>query len=149
MKKDPAPDRDDATEVPGITILNDDFITTGSIPCGSIDLIVTSPPYNIGVGYDQYEDSLPFEKYLDWMEEVACQCRRVLRYDGSFFFNISDKVSDELRALRVALRVHRMVPNQPTNPTTELPPPRQAKPPRPIRTSLHPSRPTAGMKPTA
>jgi site-specific DNA-methyltransferase (adenine-specific) len=71
----------------------------------SIDVIVTSPPYNIGVGYDAHDDNMPFDEYLDWMGEVAAECRRVLRPDGSFFLNIGDKPSDELRALRVALRV--------------------------------------------
>ena len=75
------------------------------LPEGCVDVIVTSPPYNIGVEYDHHRDDMPFADYLDWLEAVAQGCRRVLREDGSFFLNIGDKPSDELRALRVAQRI--------------------------------------------
>jgi site-specific DNA-methyltransferase (adenine-specific) len=75
------------------------------LPDGCVDVIVTSPPYNIGVRYNSHDDDMPFDDYLDWMGEVAGECRRVLREDGSLFFNFGDKPSDELRALRVAMRV--------------------------------------------
>ncbi|MHC4481566.1 MAG: DNA-methyltransferase [Planctomycetota bacterium] len=77
------------------------------LPEASVDVIVTSPPYNIGVRYDAHDDDLPFEDYLDWMERVAGECRRVLKEDGSFFLNIGDRPSDELRSLRVAERARR------------------------------------------
>lgn len=51
---------------------------------------------------------MPFDEYLDWMEEVAKECFRVLKDDGSFFFNIGDKPSDELRSLRVAERINKI-----------------------------------------
>ena len=74
---------------------------------GSVDVIVTSPPYNIGVAYNSHKDDMPFDDYLDWMERLAAECRRVLKPAGSFFFNIGDKPSDELRSLRVAERIVR------------------------------------------
>ena len=77
------------------------------LPDGSADVVVTSPPYNIGVAYADHDDNLPLERYLDWMEQVAAECRRVLREDGSFFLNIGDRPSDELRSLRVAERACR------------------------------------------
>ncbi|MHC4593225.1 MAG: DNA-methyltransferase [Planctomycetota bacterium] len=77
------------------------------VPDACIDVIVTSPPYNIGVEYNTHEDNLPFDRYLDWMGDVARECRRVLKDQGSFFLNIGDKPSDELRALRVAERICR------------------------------------------
>ena len=77
------------------------------LPDCCIDVIVTSPPYNIGIRYDTHNDSIPIEKYLDWIEQVMVQCRRVLKEDGSFFFNIGDRPSDELRSLQVAQRVCR------------------------------------------
>ncbi|MFP4028671.1 MAG: DNA-methyltransferase [Candidatus Brocadiia bacterium] len=73
----------------------------------SVDVIVTSPPYNIGVDYHTHRDDMPFEDYLDWMETVASSCRRVLKEGGSFFFNIGDRPSDELRSLRVAKRIRK------------------------------------------
>jgi site-specific DNA-methyltransferase (adenine-specific) len=75
------------------------------LPDDSVDVIVTSPPYNIGVAYGAHDDNMPHEDYLDWMGAVAEQCLRVLREDGSFFLNIGDKPSDEFRALQVAMRV--------------------------------------------
>jgi site-specific DNA-methyltransferase (adenine-specific) len=75
------------------------------LPDGSVDVVVTSPPYNIGVRYNTHRDDLPFARYLDWMEAVARECWRVLRRDGSFFFNMGDRPSDELRSLRVAERI--------------------------------------------
>jgi site-specific DNA-methyltransferase (adenine-specific) len=75
------------------------------LPDASVDVVVTSPPYNIGVAYNSHADDLPFDEYLDWMEEVARQVRRVLRDDGSLFFNIGDRPSDETRSFDVARRV--------------------------------------------
>lgn len=60
----------------------------------SIDLVVTSPPYNIGVSYSTYHDKKPREEYLSWIEEVAKQIKRVLKDEGSFFLNIGGKPSD-------------------------------------------------------
>ena len=71
----------------------------------SIDIIVTSPPYNIGVDYNSYNDNMPFNEYLDWISTVSRSCFRVLKDNGSFFFNIGDKPSDELRSLKVANRI--------------------------------------------
>jgi site-specific DNA-methyltransferase (adenine-specific) len=53
-----------------------------------IDIIVTSPPYNIGIGYNSYADSLPRDSYLAWLRNVAVEIRRVMKPSGSFFLNI-------------------------------------------------------------
>jgi len=74
---------------------------------GDVDVIVTSPPYNIGVKYNKYDDTIPREKYLDWMEEIASECKRVLKNDGSFFLNIGHKPSDPWVAWEVAFRFRR------------------------------------------
>jgi site-specific DNA-methyltransferase (adenine-specific) len=55
----------------------------------SVDVVVTSPPYNIGLGYATYDDRRDEAAYLDWMVAVCGAVRRVLRQDGSFFLNIS------------------------------------------------------------
>ena len=77
------------------------------LPDASVDVIVTSPPYNIGTRYSGHRDDMPFDEYLDWMERVAVECRRVLKDEGSFFFNIGENPSDQLRAFRVADRMTR------------------------------------------
>ncbi len=64
------------------------------LPAGSVDIIVTSPPYNIGKAYNSYDDQKPRDDYLDWMERVASGAARVLADDGSFFLNIGGKPRD-------------------------------------------------------
>ena len=68
----------------------------------SADVVVTSPPYNIGIGYSSYKDELPREKYLTWMEEVGIAVKQSLTDDGSFFLNIGNKLKDPWIAWDVA-----------------------------------------------
>jgi len=63
---------------------------------GSIDLVVTSPPYNLGVKYGKYSDRETRESYLSWCFEWAGQLRRVLRSNGSFFLNIGSAPSNPM-----------------------------------------------------
>lgn len=79
----------------------------------SVDVVVTSPPYNIGIGYSSYSDIMPREKYLAWMEEVGVAIRRALTDDGSFFLNIGNKPKDQWIAWDVAsvLRKHFVLQN--------------------------------------
>jgi site-specific DNA-methyltransferase (adenine-specific) len=72
----------------------------------SIDIIITSPPYNIGIKYNSHDDLMPFDKYLKWMNAFGKACKRVLKEDGSLFFNVGDKSSDELKAFEVAKMVN-------------------------------------------
>lgn len=53
----------------------------------SIDLIVTSPPYNIGIDYDTYEDNKTWGNYLEWCKEWLLECYRVLKDDGRICIN--------------------------------------------------------------
>ena len=78
-----------------------------NMPEESVDVIITSPPYNIGVKYNSHKDNMKFDDYLNWMEDFSKSCFRVLKSDGSFFFNIGDKPSDELRSLKVAERINK------------------------------------------
>ena len=55
----------------------------------SVDVVVTSPPYNIGLAYRSYGDRRAEQDYLDWMLEVATGVRRLMRPDASFFLNIT------------------------------------------------------------
>ena len=54
----------------------------------SVSVVITSPPFNLGVRYNKYKDDLPFAKYLEWLEKVFAEVKRVLRDDGSFFLNL-------------------------------------------------------------
>jgi site-specific DNA-methyltransferase (adenine-specific) len=69
-----------------------------------VDVIVTSPPYNIGIKYNEYRDTKSREDYLDWLEDVAVACRRVMKDNGSFFLNVGNTASDPWIAIDVADR---------------------------------------------
>ncbi len=58
----------------------------------SIDLIVTSPPYNIGKDYGIYKDELQHSDYILFMDEIIKECFRVLVLDGRIAINISHVV---------------------------------------------------------
>ena len=79
----------------------------------SVDVVVTSPPYNIGIGYGSYNDTLPRGKYLAWMEEVGVAVEHVLADNGSFFLNIGNKPKDQWIAWDVAsiMRKHFVLQN--------------------------------------
>jgi site-specific DNA-methyltransferase (adenine-specific) len=62
----------------------------------SVDLVVTSPPYNLGISYGKYSDRQDRRSYLGWCGEWAGQVRRVLRPDGSFFLNIGAAPSNPM-----------------------------------------------------
>lgn len=69
---------------------------------GSISIVVTSPPYNLGVRYRSYHDALPRHQYLDWTREWVKGTRRVLADDGSLFLNVGAKPTDPWTAMEVA-----------------------------------------------
>jgi len=70
----------------------------GIIPSNSIDLIVTSPPYNVNLGnnkhkkdkYDTYDDNMPYTEYLEWITALFYNCNRVLKEGGRLCINIGD-----------------------------------------------------------
>ena len=68
------------------------------------DVIVTSPPYNIGKDYNKYNDEKPRESYLDWMESVAKECKGIMTDDSSFFLNVGGKPTDMWIPLDIAQR---------------------------------------------
>lgn len=70
----------------------------------SIDVVVTSPPYNIRTRYATYEDNLPEEEYLDWTWEWMRMVSRALTPRGSFFLNIGGRPSDPSFPYRVVAR---------------------------------------------
>ena len=51
----------------------------------SLHLVVTSPPYNIGVKYRSYQDDLPRTEYLNWTDRWMRAVARVVTPDSSFF----------------------------------------------------------------
>lgn len=85
------------------------------MPVGSVDLIVTSPPYNLrnstgnGMkdgrggkwanaklikGYENHDDCMPHEEYVKWQRDCIASMMRVLREDGAIFYNHKWRVQD-------------------------------------------------------
>lgn len=91
-------------------IYNEDCLETLSrIEDNSIDLIITSPPYNKNfyapssgadkswsalrgrqIPYDVYNDSMPPQDYENWQRNIISECIRVLKPSGSLFYNHKD-----------------------------------------------------------
>ena len=66
------------------------------LPSASVDIVVTSPPYNLGIKYRNYKDSKTRREYLDWSCEWAKEVKRVLTDRGSFFLNLGSCPSNPL-----------------------------------------------------
>jgi site-specific DNA-methyltransferase (adenine-specific) len=69
----------------------------------SVDVVVTSPPYNIGVDYYTYDDGLAREKYLRWISDGCAAVRHILKPNGSFFLNVGTKPAIQSLPFEVAL----------------------------------------------
>ena len=68
----------------------------------SVDVIVTSPPYNINKKYQSYKDRRERKDYLSWLSDIAKTSYKILENDGSFFLNVSGTPSDSLLPLEVS-----------------------------------------------
>ena len=92
-------------------IYNEDCLKTMErIHDNSVDLVVTSPPYNKGfyanknakqskvwntlngrkIAYDSFSDDMPPEEYEEWQKAVISECIRILKPSGSLFYNHKD-----------------------------------------------------------
>lgn len=83
-------------------VVGDCAIALAEIAAQSIDLVVTSPPYNIGLRYRSYDDGGDRGEYLSWLKAIGVELKRVLRDDGSFFLNVAGTNSDPWIAPDVA-----------------------------------------------
>ncbi|MES2995219.1 MAG: DNA methyltransferase [Verrucomicrobiota bacterium] len=59
-----------------------------AFPPASFDLVVTSPPYNLGIGYKTFQDNAPRQEFLAWCQAWATELKRVMTDDASFFLNV-------------------------------------------------------------
>lgn len=72
-----------------------------------VDLIVTSPPYNIGKNYKNYDDSKPFDAYYGFTEKWIQACFVVLKNNGRFVLNLPENPKEPIyqRIVNIACRV--------------------------------------------
>jgi site-specific DNA-methyltransferase (adenine-specific) len=81
-----------------IKLVHEDCVTgmRDRLEAASVDVVVTSPPYNLGISYKGYDDTLSRDDYLAWMDEWAIEVKRVLSAGGSLFLNVGGKPRDPL-----------------------------------------------------
>jgi site-specific DNA-methyltransferase (adenine-specific) len=84
------------------------------MPEGTVSAIVTSPPYNLGVQYRTYDDSLPREQYLEWTGAWIAAASRALAPKGSLFLNVGAKPTDPWTGMEIALAARRYLELQNT-----------------------------------
>ena len=89
-------------------ICGDSVEVMKQIPDGAVNLVVTSPPYNLknstgnGMkdgrggkwenaalknGYTHHDDCMPHEKYVEWQRDCLSEMMRIIPEDGAIFYN--------------------------------------------------------------
>jgi len=74
-----------------------------TLAAGSIDLVVTSPPYNLGISYKTFKDTAPRDEYLAWCQKWAGELKRVMTEDASFFLNVGSAPANPLMPHQLVL----------------------------------------------
>ena len=69
----------------------------------TVDLYVTSPPYNVGISYDVHKDDAPMSEYFDWCRKWLSEVFRTLKDDGRIALNIPYEINVRERGGRVFL----------------------------------------------
>jgi DNA modification methylase len=84
-------------------VTGDCLETLGQMPEQSIHLVITSPPYNLGLAYDGYDDNIDYDKYLCWMSKVFLALKRVLVPGGRFALNVAPTGISPFRPVHIDL----------------------------------------------
>jgi len=73
----------------------------GEMEESTIDLIVTSPPYGVGISYDVHDDDVEFEEYKVFSKEWLSQAFRILKDDGRIALNIPYEINRQKKGGRI------------------------------------------------
>jgi site-specific DNA-methyltransferase (adenine-specific) len=83
-------------------IINGDCIEVmKTMPESTVDLIVTSPPYGVGIEYDTHNDDVDFEEYKIFSKEWLTEAYRVLKDDGRIALNIPYEINRQDKGGRI------------------------------------------------
>jgi site-specific DNA-methyltransferase (adenine-specific) len=82
-------------------IQGDCIIEMGKLPESTVDLVVTSPPYNVGIDYDSHDDRMTMEDYWEFTEQWLSKAYRLLKDDGRIAVNIPYEVNVQDRGGRI------------------------------------------------
>lgn len=86
------------------TVINGDCIKVMSeMTESSVDLIVTSPPYGVGIAYDSFDDDLEFEQYKVFSANWLREAYRVLKDDGRIAINIPYEINRQDKGGRILM----------------------------------------------
>jgi site-specific DNA-methyltransferase (adenine-specific) len=70
------------------TLIHDNVITTTLVENASVDLVITSPPYNVDIRYNSHQDNVSYSDYLEFSKKWMTRCFEWLKEDGRFCLNI-------------------------------------------------------------
>jgi site-specific DNA-methyltransferase (adenine-specific) len=85
-------------------VINGDCIKVmAEMPETSVDLIVTSPPYGVGIAYDTFNDDLEFEQYKVFSASWLREAYRVLKDDGRIALNIPYEINRQDKGGRILM----------------------------------------------
>lgn len=91
-------------------IYNEDCVEgMKKIEDNSVDLVVTSPPYNIKKKYKSYKDDLSLHEYLNFLKEVLCECSRILKTKGNIMINVANYIDKEGNAIPISYFIFNML----------------------------------------
>jgi site-specific DNA-methyltransferase (adenine-specific) len=82
-------------------IQGDCVVEMGKLPEATVDLVVTSPPYNVGIDYDSHDDRMTMEDYWKFTEQWLSNAFRLLKDDGRIAVNIPYEVNVQDRGGRI------------------------------------------------
>lgn len=71
------------------------------MPEKSIDLVVTSCPYGVGIDYDNWDDDKEFSEYMEFTREWLSEVYRVLKDDGRISLNIPYEINRQKKGGRI------------------------------------------------
>jgi site-specific DNA-methyltransferase (adenine-specific) len=84
------------------TVINGDCIEVmKEMPESFVDLIVTSPPYGVGIDYDVHEDDVEFQDYLVFTRKWLTEAYRVIKDDGRVAINIPYEINRQAKGGRI------------------------------------------------
>lgn len=65
----------------------------------SVDIVFTSPPYNVGLSYISYDDNRQWPDFLEWLRKVYIQIERVMSDGARLYSVLSDRLLFELKSI--------------------------------------------------
>lgn len=70
-----------------------------TLPDGCVDIVITSPPYNVGLAYNSYDDRQAGEAHVAFVSQVMAETARLLSEGGRAYWVVSDQMLFWLRGV--------------------------------------------------